>query len=205
MKCHHSSLVHHRSSPTTGLVLPHLQEFQSSWCPNPTGSTAGNCSALLWSAMNLGVGGTATAGGQCPALWAPCCCWKWWQLLGWAASGSQTPHGRLQGRLHSAAFLRTPSTEAAGCLPLQQGWPGEPWGWQHRVSCGSQVTLRGWKPSRQPAGSRVRLAGGSGCCTYVYICLHHCPTEGSRNISLGTGPRAGERRTGSLKNKNTQS
>lgn len=119
-----NALVHYGPSPTAGLLLPHLQEFQTTWCPKPTVSTPGNCSALPWSALHPGVGRRATAGAQCPAPWALVPLVEVVLVfLCWAVSGSQTPHGRLQGRQHLAAFLRTPSTKAAGHLPLQQGWP----------------------------------------------------------------------------------
>lgn len=134
----HSCLVHHRPSPTTGLVLPHLQEFQTSWCPNPSVSTAGDCSALPWGTVNPGVGGTATPGGQRPALWALV------QLLEVVAApelgSQQLPNPAWEAPRVAAlsAFLRTPNTEAAGCS--RDGQVSAGWGWCCQVSPGDGST-----------------------------------------------------------------
>lgn len=53
----------------------------------------------------------------------------------WAGQ-SEAPKPLKPPSFKGGAFLRIPSTEGAGCLPLQQGWPGEPWGWQYQVSPG---------------------------------------------------------------------
>lgn len=62
--------------------------------------------------------GTGAAGGSAGQF-------LWWAVpvVGSAYAGqSAAPKPRMgDSKLRSAAFLRIPTTEAAGCLPLQQG------------------------------------------------------------------------------------
>ena len=156
-KCHCSPLVHHAPNPNCrSWLLLHLHEFQTTWRPNPTVATTGNCSAPPWSVPNSserrracsargtlpGSAGTSAAGTSAadkggagvPALGRP------------AAPKPVT--GGLRGQRHTDAFL--PNFKYRGCrlpAPCSRACRGcrRAQGWQCQVSrgCGSWASLRG--------------------------------------------------------------